>query len=154
MESAFNGTKQQQNRKFYNLARSGYLEGFAFDIIMSASLRSDKAITKILEYFPEALFLDNDFTINDMILELETRSKQNIRRVSVFASGLKRIELMELGYSNYLEWEIQKNGNSENTLRIYAVESKTNYKIGDSESKRIDLLLKDMVLNGNPPNYS
>jgi len=154
MESAFNGTKQQQNRKFYNLARSGYLEGFAFDIMMSASLRSDKAITKILEYFPEALFLDNDFTINDMILELETRSKQNIRRVSVFARGLKRIELMELGYNNYLEWEIQKNGNSGNTLRIYAVESKTNYKIGDSESKRIDLLLKDMVLNGNPPNYS
>jgi len=61
---------------------------------------------------------------------------------------------MELGYNNYLEWEIQKNGNSGNTLRIYAVESKTNYKIGDSESKRIDLLLKDMVLNGNPPNYS
>lgn len=154
MESAFNGTKQQQNRKFYNLARSGYLEGFAFDIMMSASLRSDQAITRILEDFPYALFLDHDFSTSDMILELETRSNRSILRVSVFARGLKRIELMELGYNNYLDWEIQKNKNSKKSILIYTVESKTNYKLGDSESERIDLLLKDMIVNGNPSQYS
>ena len=153
MESAFNGTKRQQNRKFYNLARSGYLEGFAFDMMMSASLRSDQAITKILEDFPEALFLDHDFSTNDMILELETRSSKDTKRVSVFARGLKRIELMELGYNNYLGWEIQKNYNSKDSIRLYTIESKTQYKIGGSESERIDLLLRDIIIDDNRNRY-
>ncbi len=44
------------NKKFYNLARSGYLEGFAMQLLVSSELHSDEAITNILDYFSEALF--------------------------------------------------------------------------------------------------
>ena len=48
--------KKTMNKKFYNLARSGYLEGFAMQLLVSSELHSDEAITNILDYFSEALF--------------------------------------------------------------------------------------------------
>ncbi len=146
MESAFNGTKREQNRKLYNLARSGYLEGFAFNIMMSAEMHSDKAISKVLDYFPEAIFMDLDFSANDMIMELEERLKNGIHRVSVFARGLKRIEVMEMGYNNYIDWKTSKGYKPKEKIRIYGIDSKIKYKLGDSEAQRIDLSPMDLVI--------
>jgi hypothetical protein len=147
MESAFNGRKHHLNRKLYNLARAGYLESFSLDLLFSPTMRSDKAISDILEYFPAAIFLDVDFLAEDMVEELIKRGLEKVPRVSIFARSKMRIKVMEEGYTQYLKKETEDMGENPSKPRyIFMLDSKIPYKIGESDSERMDLYLKEFTL--------
>lgn len=147
MKSAFNGKMKYLNRKFYNLARAGYLEGFALDLKMSGQLRSDEAVSKILDYFSKAIFLDDGFEAALLVPELEKREKENVSFVSVFARGAKRISLMNEGYTYYLRRKIEApDGKTGKARKMYITETKSTYKIGPSDGERMDLILRDVVI--------
>ena len=59
--SAFGGRNGTVCKKMYNLARAGYTQGFAMDIMSRSDLRSDKAISEILDFYGPAVFLDDHF---------------------------------------------------------------------------------------------
>ncbi len=145
MDSAFTGRKGVINRKMYNLARSGYLERFAFDLLISAQYTTDKAISRILDYFPDAIFLDYYFLEEDLNAELVKREQEDVKQVSVYARSKRRVEIMERGYKQYL---ISKGDSTENTSTkmnlVYVVERKMLYKLGDSEAETLDLRLKSI----------
>ncbi len=140
MESAFKGRKKVINRKMYNLARAGYLERFAFDLLFSAQYREDESISSVLDYFPDAIFLDQDFLEEDLDIELLRREKEKVQRVSVYARGKRRIEIMENGYSKYLRSKIDmETGDSTNERSLFMIEKKMPYRLGDSEAETLDL---------------
>lgn len=147
MNSAFSGRQGNLNRKFYNLARAGYLDRFALDLMFSSSLQSDDAISQIIDYFPEALFLDQDFQPTDMISSLEQRKKERIVKISIYARGRQRINMMNTGYTHYLNKNVNSKDNSVGKpLELYMIDSKTSYKIGDSQAERLDVVLREFVL--------
>lgn len=147
MVSAFNGTKRTLNRKFYNLARGGYLDSFALDLLFSGKMHSDEGITRILDYFPEAIFLDQDFYRENLVDDLNKREKEAVKRITVYARGHARIQEMELGYNLYLERKI-KSGDKEkgNRRDLYILESKENYQLGKTDCERLVLVFRELVL--------
>ena len=147
MDSAFSGRKKTLNRKIYNLARAGYLERFAFDLMFSAQYKSDEAISKTLDYFPDAIFLDQDFLEEDLNAELLRREKEGVKRVSVYARGKRRIEIMENGYNQYLKKKIEVETDvSSNKKSLYVIEKKMPYRLGDSEAETLDLRFRELFL--------
>ncbi len=146
-DSAFSGRKKVLNRKMYNLARSGYLGRFAFDLLFSAQYKTDEAISQILNYFPDAIFLDQDFLEDDLNAELLRRQKEAVNRVSVYARGKRRIEVMEHGYSRYLKSRVDlRTDSSSNKKSLYMIERKMSYRLGDSDAETLDLRLTEFVL--------
>jgi hypothetical protein len=147
MASAFNGSKQALNRKFYNLARAGYLDSFALDLLYSGNLHSDEGITKILDYFSEAIFLDQDFYRENLVDDLNKRENENVKRITVYARGHARIQEMELGYNLYLGSKI-KSGDKEkgNRRDLYILESKESYQLGKTDCERLVLVFRELVL--------
>ncbi|PYB68288.1 hypothetical protein DMB44_04385 [Thermoplasma sp. Kam2015] len=139
MKSAFNGRKKSMNKKFYNLARSGYLEGFAMQLMISSELHSDEAITKILDYFPEAIFIDDDMDALKFIQELQRREQGSVRRVSVYARGENHITGLNYFYDQYLKYYLKKGAEG---INLYILTSREEYKIGASNAVRIELELK------------
>ncbi len=147
MESAFSGRKKVLDRKMYNLARSGYLGRFAFDLLFSAKYKTDEAISQTLNYFPDAIFLDQDFLEDDLNAELLRRQKEAVNRVSVYARGKRRIEVMEHGYSQYLKSRVDMNSDSSsNKKSLYMIERKMPYRIGDSDAETLELILTDIAV--------
>ncbi len=147
MDSAFSGRKKVINRKMYNLARSGYLERFAIDLLFSSQYRNDEAISQVLSYFPEAIFLDQDFLKYDLNEELLRREKEGVNRVSVYARGRSRIEVMEYGYNQYLKSKVEtETNNKSNGKLLYMIERKMPYRLGESDAETLDLRLTKVTL--------
>lgn len=147
MDSAFSGRKKVLNRKIYNLARSGYLDRFAFDLLFSAQKMGETAIAQILNYFPEAIFLDQDFLVDDLNTELLKREREEVKNVSVYARGKKRMETMEKGYGQYLNLKTGFGTSSPiNKTFLYMIERKMLYKIGNNEAETLDLTLNEFYI--------
>lgn len=151
MSEAFDGRKEEMNRKLYNLTRAGYIDRFALDLTFQPQSWTDNNISKILDYFPDAVFLDRDFIVDDMVKELMKREKDSVTRVTLYARGKGRIEIMEKGYSKYLSLKISAaNGGVVNRtgkdVTLFMFDRKLIYKIGDTDSEAIDLYLKDLIL--------
>lgn len=139
MASAFNGPKRIMNRKFYNLARAGYLEGFSIRLLYGRELWSDEAIERVLEYFSDAIFIDFGMDTSKFILELEKREKENVRRVSIYARGNDHISDLSYFYEQYLRTKSQKVPERDT---FYSIVLRQRYKIGSNEAVRVDLVLK------------
>jgi hypothetical protein len=145
MESAFNGRKRVLNKKFYNLARAGYLNGFALDIVMGGGPRDDDKINALLEYFPPAIFIDESFGPTEMIDELKRRKSNEVLSVNLYARGQRRIEVMEDAYGQYLKEEIsQAEKGKIKRITIYMLNKKTLHKIGPVDAEDIEVTLKDL----------
>ena len=143
MDSAFKGRKKVLNRKMYNLARAGYLDRFAVDVLFSPEYGNDESISSVLEYFPDAIFLDQDFLEEDLIVELMRREKEKVQRVSVYARGRRKIEIMENGYDKYLGSKIDTGTrDSTNKRTLFMIEKKMLYKLGDGEAENLELRFK------------
>jgi len=138
MESAFNGRKRVMNKKLYNLARAGYLEGFAFQLMFSNELHSDGAINKKLEYFPEAIFIDDGMDVPKFIQELQRREREGVNRVAVYARGDNHIKNFDYFYDQYTTSTLKKGAEG---VRFYILTSRENYKIGANDAVRIQLEL-------------
>lgn len=142
MESAFNGRKRDMNRKFYNLTRAGYINGFAMDIIFGGGFRDDESISNILTYFPPAIFIDETFTMAELNDELIKRERSNVSHVNIYARGIRRIEIMEEGYGEYLKEKVSQSKKTENKrVNLYMIKSKNVYKIAQTDSESIELEL-------------
>ena len=141
MTSAFDGRKKIMNRKFYNLARSGYLEGFAMQLLVSSELHSDEAITNILDYFPEALFIDEGTDALKFIQDLQRREQGNVRSVAVYARGDNHITSLDYFYGQYLKYSLKKGAEG---INLYILTTREEYKIGASNAVRIELELKSV----------
>ncbi len=141
MTSAFDGRKKIMNRKFYNLARSGYLEGFAMQLLVSSELHSDEAITNILDYFPEALFIDEGTDALKFIQDLQRREQGNVRSVAVYARGDNHITSLDYFYGQYLKYSLK---NGAEGINLYILTTREEYKIGASNAVRIELELKSV----------
>lgn len=147
LDSASKGRKRVLNRKMYNLARAGYLERFAFDLLFSAQYKGDENISGILDYFPDAIFLDQDFLEEDLNIELLRREKEGVRRVSVYARNRRRIEIMEIGYHQYLRSKVElEAGETGNKRALFMIEKKMAYTLGDSEAETMDLRFRELII--------
>ena len=151
MSEAFDGRKEEMNRKFYNLTRAGYIDRFALDLKFEPLSWTDDKISKILDYFPDAVFLDRDFIMDDMVKELLKREKDSVNRVALYARGKGRIEIMERGYSQYLSLKIStaKGDDGKRTgkdITLFMFDRKITYKIGDTDAETIDLYRKELIL--------
>jgi hypothetical protein len=145
MDSAFKGRKRALNRKMYNLARSGYLQDFVLDLFLSGKYKGDEAISKTLEYFPDAIFLDVLFMEDNLIGELQRREKEKVNKVSVYARSTRRIEIMDQGYKKYLKNKIDAaTHSSDKTISIYKIKKKTSYKLGDNDGETLLLELDEV----------
>ena len=138
MESAFNGRKKVMNKKLYNLARAGYLEGFAMQLMFSSELHSDESINKKLEYFPEAIFIDDGMDALKFIQELQRRDHDGISRVAVYARGGNHIGIFDYFYDQYMSSTLKKGTEG---VRFYIIASRENYKIGANDAVRTELEL-------------
>jgi hypothetical protein len=151
MKSAFDGRKRVMNRKFYNLARAGYLNQFILDILTGGALNSHDKISKYLEYFPPAIFVDEDFLSIDLLKELEKREKDSVKYVAIYSRGKNRIEIMEKAYGGYLKQKISQVENKKNKrIKLYILTRKNSYTIGQTDAESIDLSLEDMELKDLP----
>ena len=152
MNTAFSGRKEEKNRKMYNLTRSGYIDRFVIDLKFMPLSWTNEKVTKILEYFPDAVFIDREFIPDDMITELLRREKDSISRVTLFARGKARIEIMERGYNRYLAMKIDKADNdpseerSSKQILLFMFDRKMPYKIAETEAELIELYKKEYVL--------
>jgi hypothetical protein len=145
MDSAFTGRKRIMNRKMYNLARAGYMDRFALDLFFSTRYNGDESISNILENFPEAIFLDQDFMVYDLESEFIEREKDGIPQVSVYARGKRRVEVIEKGYMGYLNNKKEAiEGKHDTKIKVYMITQKMPYKICDNESMTIDLMLSEL----------
>jgi len=151
MESAFNGRKRVMNRKFYNLARAGYLNQFILDILTGGALNSDDKISKYLDYFPPAIFIDEDFVSIDLSNELAKREKDSVKQVTLYSRGKKRIEIMEKAYGGYLRQKIsQAENKKDKRIKLYILMHKNSYRIGQTDAESFDLSLENMELKDLP----
>ncbi|MGC8726329.1 MAG: hypothetical protein ACP5RS_07160 [Thermoplasmata archaeon] len=146
MDSAFSGRKRDFNRKFYNLARAGFIDGFAMDLLLEKhDLMSDEGITKILDYFPFAIFVDESFGSIRLNSELRIRESDNVRHVSLFARGIQRIKTLENAYSEYIKEKLDGQTDVKNKkIQLYIIRSRSNYKIGPIDAERLELDLIDL----------
>ncbi len=146
-KSAFSGRKEVLNRKLYNLARSGYTDRFAMDLMFSPLSWTDIKMNKILEHFPDAVFVDGNFIAQDMVGELLGREKEEISHVTLYARGETRIRLMEEGYNQYMTWKVeQAEANNKREVNLFWFDRKQQYTIADSNAESIDLYRKALVL--------
>jgi len=152
MKSAFDGRKGSMNRKFYNLARSGYLNQFILDILTGGALNfDDDKISKYLDYFPPAIFVDEDFVSIDLSNDLAKREKDSIKQVALYSRGKKRIEIMEKAYGEYLGQKIsQVENKKDKRIKLYILIHKNSYMIGQTDAESLALLLEDMKLKDLP----
>ena len=147
LDSASKGRKKVLNRKMYNLARAGYLERFAFDLLFSAEYKGDESISSILDYFPDAIFLDQDFLEEDLNNGLLRREKEGVKRVSVYARNKKRIEIMKSGYEEYIKSKMNfDDKETPNKKSLFTIERKMSYKLGDSEAETMDLRFIELII--------
>lgn len=147
MDSSFNGRKRVLNKKFYNLARAGYLNGFALDIVMAGGPRDNDKINALLEYFPPAVFIDESFGPTEMIEELKRRKSNQVLHVNLYARGLRRIEVMEDAYGQYLKEEIsQAEKGKIKRITLYMLNKKTLHKIGPVDAEDIEVALKELEI--------
>ncbi|MDA8142595.1 MAG: hypothetical protein M0T81_01275 [Thermoplasmatales archaeon] len=151
MREAFDGRKEEVNRKLYNLTRAGYIDRFALDLTFQPLSWTDENISKILDYFPDAVFLDQDFIVDDMVKELLKREKDSVTRVTLYARGKGRIEIMEKGYNQYLSLKISTASGDDGKrtgkeITLFMFDRKLVYKIGDTDAEAIDLYRKDLIL--------
>jgi hypothetical protein len=152
MDSAFNGRKRMLNKKFYNLARAGYLNGFALDIVMGGGPRDDGMINALLEYFPPAIFIDESFGRAEMIAELKRRKLDKVSSVYLYARGRRRIEVMEDAYGLYLKEEIsQAEKGKIDRITLYMLNKKTLHKIGPVDAEDMEVVLKDLKIEEYGP---
>jgi hypothetical protein len=143
MASAFNGRKKSMNKKFYNLARAGYLDGFAMQLMLSNELHSDDAITKILDYFPEAIFIDEGTDALKFIQDLQRREHENVRTVAVYARGDKHIANLNYFYDQYMTLALKK---IDEGVILYILTSSEEYKIASNKAVRIELDLRHIKI--------
>ena len=147
MDAASKGRKKVLNRKMYNLARAGYLERFAFDLLFSAQYKGDESISSILDYFPDAIFLDQDFLEEDLNIGLLRREKEGVKRVSVYARNRKRIDIMKSGYNEYVKSKMKLDDReTANKKSLFMIEKKMSYKLGDSEAETMDLRFRELII--------
>ncbi len=147
LDSASKGRKKVLNRKMYNVARAGYLERFAFDLLFSAEYKGDESISSILDYFPDAIFLDQDFLEEDLNNGLLRREKEGVKRVSVYARNKKRIEIMKSGYEEYIKSKMNFDDKEmPNKKSLFTNERKMSYKLGDSEAETMDLRFIELII--------
>ena len=147
MVEAFKGRKQSINRKMYNLARSEYLEQFALDLLYSSALTGDETISKILDYFPEAIFIDQDFMDTDLINDLQRRENEDVKKVVIHVRGERRISLVESAYKKYADQKEYRHINMGEQGKIYQIHQNTKYVICDTNAKKLDLILSQMPRN-------
>lgn len=152
MKSAFEGRKRVMNRKFYNLARAGYLNQFILDILTGGALNfDDDKISKYLDYFPPAIFIDEDFVSIDLSNELAKREKDGVKQVTLYSRGKKRIEIMEKAYGEYLRQKIsQVENKKDKRIKLYILIHKNSYMIGQTDAESLALSLEDMKLEDLP----
>jgi hypothetical protein len=142
MNGALNGKFGQNIRKLYNLARAGYIDGFVMDTYFSPASYGAKWILETLNYFPNAIFVDDNSSMSEIIEALSMRQVKEIKKVSLFARG-RKIETLMAGYSGYIDKNV---GNRENKERppfhIYIISENEDYTIGWSRAKRLVLKLE------------
>lgn len=147
MDSAFNGRKKVLNRKIYNLARADYLDRFAFDALFTNQYITDKDITKVLGYFPDAIFLDHEFFAEEVISELISRENKKVKLVSIYARGKRKIDIMEDGYQEYIKMkENSKTSSNSNKQLVYNLQRRMPYKIGEDNSETLKLRLDEVSI--------
>ena len=142
MTSAFNGRKKSMNKKFYNLARAGYLDGFAMQLMLSNELHSDDAITKILDYFPEAIFIDEGTDALKFIQDLQRRTHEKVRSVAVYARGDRHIANLNYFYDQYMTLTLKEIDG----VPLYILTSSAEYKIASNKAVRIELELRHIKI--------
>jgi len=142
MEEAFRSKQGSNIRKMYNLARSGYIDGFVMGALFSPASYGPKWVLDTLNYFPEAIFVDENSSKIEIVEELRKRHLKAIPKVSLFARG-KKIETLMNGYSMYLDKSFNSSEDRKGSpFQIYLIEEKEDYKIGWSEAKRLVLKLQ------------
>ncbi len=142
MNEAFGGRSGPYVRKLYNLARAGYIEGFVLDAIMSPISYGGIWISKTLEYFPEAIFVDENSTPSNIVDELLKREAIKIQKVTLFSRGNK-IETLNQGYSYYIDKRFKTADLPESTpFFVYIICEEENYSIAWSKAKRMVVKLE------------
>ena len=142
MEAAFNGKYGHNIRKLYNLARAGYIDGFVMDAFFSPASYGSKWISETLNYFPDAVFVDENSSMSEIVEELNARQVKDIKKVSLFARG-KKVETLMAGYSGYIDKNVRSHENKERLpFNIYIISENEDYKIGWSIAKRLVLKLE------------
>ncbi len=142
MQEALNGKFGQTIRKLYNLARAGYIDGFVMDAYFSPTSYGLKWISETLNYFPNAIFVDDNGTAPGIIEEPYARQTKDIKKVSLFARG-KKIETLMAGYSGYIDKRVGNGESNEKPpFQIYIISENEDYAIGWSRAKRLVLKLE------------
>jgi hypothetical protein len=142
MSDAFNGKFAFQVRKLYNLVRGDYMESFALSASMSPIQYGKEWIKEILNYFPYAIFIDASATKSNLIDELLLRERNDVRRITLFARGMKIQTLVE-GYWEYLyEKKISSEKIPNLPFKIYISTDNSDYKIAWSSAKKVTSELK------------
>ena len=85
-----------------------------------------------------------------MINELAKRQRLGIFRVTAYARNDIKIDILEDGYESYLEQVVALTGQSDVT-KLYTLESKENYKIGETNAEKLTLILNEVELEDFDP---
>jgi hypothetical protein len=144
MEKSFNSKFGSNIRKFYNLARAGYINGLVLNVMGSPANHGPGWILKILDYFPDAIFVDESSHVQEIVEEILKRQAENLKKVSLYARG-RKIEILVQAYSAYIDRNL-KNHQSEKKLpfKTYIIDEDADYTIGWSKAKRLVLKLEDV----------
>jgi hypothetical protein len=138
MAKAFGGRMKVMNRKMYNLARAGYIQGFAFRSLFSPREYDESNINKILGFFPEAIFINQEMISNDIDIELGKRSRLGIKTVAIYARGAEVAVLEGWKKENWghIQQEVKKG-----VFKLYIPSNEQKYTIGFHPAVRLDVML-------------
>ncbi|MCW6168954.1 MAG: hypothetical protein LVQ96_04045 [Thermoplasmatales archaeon] len=144
MEKAFKSKLGSNIKKFYNLTRAGYLNGFVMDVMFSPANHGPKWISKILDYFPDAIFVDENSHVQDIAEEILKRQAENLKEISLYARG-RKIEILTHAYSAYIDRNLQDHQSEKRSpFKMYVIVEDEDYTIGWSKAKRLVLKLEDV----------
>lgn len=139
MAGSFNGQYGEIVKKLYNLVRAGYMEEFVMNALMSPISYGEDWIKKTLEYFPEAIFVDEMGTLVDIIDELNKRESRKVSKIGLYARG-KRVDVLKKGYSAYLDRRISLMSKGDRLpFYVYIIKKSNEHKIGWSDA--IDIVV-------------
>jgi len=132
--------KKDLIKKMYNFARSGYLEGFLFKHIFEPLKFTNEDMGELLKFFPEAIWINEDMTPSDVILELRKRLKLKINNVIIYARGNNNIDTLHKALillEN--EWK-----NITSPTKSYMISNHEKYMICTTNAEKVALELQTL----------